>query len=57
MAASHTKTPKNNCQGIDDIQEECHDYCGECYTGMAIGLPMSLAIWAALIALVYKFFL
>jgi hypothetical protein len=57
MAASHTKTPKDDWQGIDPIQEECHDYSGECYIGLAIGLPMSLAIWAALIALVYKLFL
>lgn len=56
MSAPHadTTTAHGNWQRFDHPENESECRLGQCYLGMAIGLPLSLAIWAGLIVLVYK---
>ena len=55
MNTTHPDLTHGDWQNYDRIDEESACRFGDCYAGMAIGLPLSLAIWAGLIALAYKF--
>ena len=55
MRTSRADLTQGDWHNYYRIDEDATCRFGECYTGMAIGLPLSLAIWAGLITLVYKF--
>jgi hypothetical protein len=56
MGVSHAEMIKQDGQRLNVIEENSSCRLGQCFVGIAFGLPLSLAMWAGLITLAYKYF-
>jgi hypothetical protein len=54
MGVSPAEMNKRDWQRLNIIEENSSCRWGQCFVGIAYSLPLSLAMWAGLITLVYK---